>query len=71
MKFSATPLVIDSETGEQWIYGVAGCVEETSFDLWQSVVPQQEYTLLQLEVLSGIALKYATRELSLSPGWAV
>ena len=67
MKFSATPLAIDSENGERWIYGVA----EPARDLWLPVAPQQEYTLLQLEVLSGIALKYAIRELSPSLRWAV
>lgn len=64
MEHSATSVVIDSETGKKWVYGVEeGMVAPPA-------APQQEYTLLQLEVLSGLALKYAARQLHLPSAWA-
>lgn len=68
-EFSVIPLVIDTETGEKWRYGVAESMLKT-LDPGSRNSAQREYSLLQLEVMSGIALKYATRKLHLSL-WAV
>jgi hypothetical protein len=69
MKPSAMSVAIDSETGEKWIYDIAeGMIRMP--DPPSRSVPQREYSLRQLEVMSTIALKYATRELN-SSLWAV
>ena len=69
MERSATPLAIDSETGERWVYGIAeGMIPAP--DLPSPAALQHEYSLLQLEVLSGLALKYATRQLHLPSAWS-